>query len=230
MFFRGFFCIQWEASLCTVVWGWKKIKQLLGSFGKQAVKWNVDVIFLRLSCSSGDKSSSLLELLFFLMLYKGKRVNHLFLNALNIQVSFKGRSVSLAKIIFLLFSHVSRVCFLPNLLSVLPTSKRRMQQRSSEVASFHVQITLTTSRKVLLLLSIWGVRRAQLFLKPHARPRSSFRGGKQELYLQSHLVSQKSLKQDRELLKEKFLKAKKKKEKKKAKKGFRLSLKLGKLP
>lgn len=162
------------------------------------------------------------------MLYKGKRVNHLFLNALNIQVSFKGRSVSLAKMIFLLFSHVSRVCFLPNLLSVLPTSKRRMQQRSSEVASFHVQITLTTSRKVLLLLSIWGVRRAQLFLKPHTRPRSSFRGGKQELYLQSHLVSQKSLKQDRGLFKEKFLKAKKKKEKKKGKKRLQAVVKVGK--
>lgn len=126
MFFRGFFLylVGSKSLHCSV--GMEKIKQLLGSFGKQAVKWNVDMIFLRLSCSSGDKSSSLLELLFFLMLYKGKRVNHLFLNALNIQVSFKGRSVSLAKIIFLLFSHVSRVCFLPNLLSVLPTSKRRM--------------------------------------------------------------------------------------------------------
>lgn len=90
------------------------------------MKWNVDVIFfICLSCS-GDKSSAQLELFFFLMLYQGKKINHLFLNALNGQVSFTGKSVSLAKMIFLRFSHVFRVCFLPNFLSVLPTSKRRM--------------------------------------------------------------------------------------------------------
>lgn len=67
---------------------------------------------------------------------------------------------------------------------------------------------LLPPERFFLLLPVWGVCHALLFLKPHAGPRS-FSGGKQELYLQSHLVSWKSLKQDRRQGKKKKVKKKK---------------------
>lgn len=59
----------------------------------------------------------------FLLFYQcqiQRIVTRQFSNALNIQVSFKGSSVSLSKIIFPVYSEV---CFLLSLFSILPTSK-----------------------------------------------------------------------------------------------------------
>lgn len=83
--------------------------------------WNVDITSRCIFALVGWWQVFIISSYCFISVrYKEKGVTRQFSNALNIQVSFKGSSVSLSKIIFPVYSEV---CFLLSLFSVLPTSK-----------------------------------------------------------------------------------------------------------
>lgn len=121
--------------------------------------------------------------------YKKKRVTHIFSNALNTQASFKGSSVSLSKVVFLLFFPCAQRCV------SFPTSSLFFQPAKKNVAKhwWGGLISCLNNSDYLPKSALIDVLKrsssGSVFSEPHARPTSSSRGKKQELYLWSHLVS-----------------------------------------